>query len=145
MNCSLYIIKPEAMQLRAEIRNLIVDSGLHIVRAVEVIIPTSTLAALYINLSSDLLVATRLFMGREPCEIGEVSGDDAVNRLIRVCGHSIDPNQCDPQTIRGRFGVREAERVGAAFYFRNAIHRPKTEEEAQRDLMIFSPFLQRTV
>ena len=137
MNRSIYIIKPEAMHVRAKIRNLITESGLRIVRAVEIIIPASSLNSLYTDLNSDLRKATQLFMGNEPCEIGEVAGENAVNLLLAVCGHSTDPSQCTPKSVRGLFGIRQAESVGSAIYFKNAIHRPKTEEEARRDFGLF--------
>ena len=145
MNRSLFVIKPEAMPVRDKIRKLIVHTGLKIVRTVEVVIPAATLDLLYTDLSPDLRRATQLFMGREPCEIGEVSGENAVKLLLAACGDSTDPSQCDRQTIRAIFGVRQAEHVGNAAYFKNAIHRPKTVEEAHRDLLVFSPLLTQTV
>jgi nucleoside diphosphate kinase len=81
-------------------------------------------------------------MGREPCEVAEVTGENAVGRLLKLCGHDTDPSKCDTNTVRGRFGIRQAQIVGSAFYFKNAIHRPKTEEEACRDLSLFRKLLQ---
>lgn len=141
MNRSIYVIKPEAISSRDDIRKLIVSVGLNIVRTAEALIPGTTLEALYEGMSPDLRKATQLFMGHEICEIGEVEGKGAVQRLVKVCGHSTDPNECDRETIRGRFGLRQPARIGSAFYFRNAIHRPESEEEAQRDLQLFAPIL----
>ena len=144
MNRSLYVIKPEAMLVRDRIRNLIFRAGLKILRTAELVVPGTMLDLLYTDLTSDLRTATQMFMGRAACEIGEVEGEDAVNRLLVVCGHFTDPSKCDAQSIRGLFGIRQAERVGSAVYFKNAIHRPKTHAEAKRDLLLFLPLLTQT-
>ena len=143
MNRSIYVIKPEAMSARETIRERIVQAGLRIIRTAEVVVPADMLDLIYTDLSPDLRKATQMFMGHKPCEIGEVEGEDAVNRLVAVCGNSTDPAQCEPYTIRRCFGVRRAERVGNAAYFRNGIHRPKSQAEAQRDLRIFSALLEQ--
>jgi nucleoside diphosphate kinase len=138
MNRSIYIIKPEAMPFREEIRKMICLAGLKIIRTTEAIIPIDVLDKLYTDCSDELRRATQLFMGCEPCEIGEVIGENAVEKLLSICGHVTDPSQCAAQTIRNRFGVRQVEHFENALYFKNAIHRPKNAEEAQRDLNALS-------
>lgn len=141
MNSSLYIIKPEAMGFRVDIRKSITQAGLVIVRATEMVIPPAILDMLYPGLNVDLRRATQLFMGNAKTEIGEVVREDAVNILLAICGEFVDPAACEPHTIRARYGFRQAERVGNASYYRNAIHRPKTLAEAARDLQLFAGFL----
>src|ERR1017187_10388423 len=70
MNRSIYIIKPEAMPFREEIRKMICLAGLKIIRTTEAIIPIDVLDKLYTDCSDELRRATQLFMGCEPCEIG---------------------------------------------------------------------------
>jgi nucleoside diphosphate kinase len=126
------------MAFKDEIRALIGVAGLNLVRKVETIIPIATLNLLYPDLSSDLQRATHLYMAHQCCEIGEVSGPNAVEALLEVCGHSTSPSQCHPHTIRALFGSRLPDLVGDAEYFRNAVHRCKTDAEAQRDLDLLS-------
>ena len=130
---------------RDAIRNLITAAGLQIVQATDTVIPTAMLDLLYTDLTPDLRRATQLFMGCASCEIGEVRGQNAVDILLLVCGQFTDPSKCDSKSVRGRFGVRQAEKVGNAVYFKNAIHRPKTVQEAHRDLELFRGFLHRTI
>lgn len=130
------------MKKRDRIRKVITSSGLAIFRAVQMKIPFEILDEIYTDLSPPLREATLRYMGNAPCEIGEVVGENAVLRLLAVCGEHTDPNECSHPTIRNRFGVKEAEKIIGGKYFKNAIHRPKNESEARRDLNVFRPFLE---
>lgn len=138
---SLYIIKPEGMPFRSTIREIITCNGLK-VRCVRTIrLGEHHLRELYPHLSPDLWRATVQFMQCGECEVGVVEGESAVKRLIAIAGHSTDPNECGPKTVRGRCGMRIPDRVGTAVYYRNAIHRAKNKEEATRALALFSDLL----
>lgn len=138
---SVYVIKPEGMPFRSSIRHIIASAGLAICQTRTGILDEKFLRPLYPDLSPDLWAATMKFMQCGVCEVGLVEGDDAVQRLFVIAGRSTNPNDCEPSTIRGQFGRKVPDRVGAVIYFRNAIHRPKDCDEAMRDVALLSEFL----
>ena len=145
METTLFIIKPEGMQFRGVIRSRVVESGLVVRRSVVARLSEFHVAALYPDLSPDLRRATANFVLSGDCEICEVVGENAVRRLLEVVGHATDPNECSPGTLRKEFGCKVPECVGSAIYFRNAIHRPKDSEEAQRDCSLLASLLDSEV
>ena len=132
------------MVYRVEIRRIINSAGLKVVRTGVAAIQTTLLDELYGDLTADLRKAVHLFMGSGVSEVGEVKGDRAVERLLAVRGESIDPAMCGPDTVRGRFGFKKPELVGQASYFRNAIHCPRTNAEAERNLQLFAKLLEHS-
>lgn len=136
METSLYIIKPEAMPHCEEIRRLI---GLHLTlgKTKLVQLPDWALDELYGDLTEDLRQATRIAM-HSPVELGLVHGEGAIMKLLQLAGEHTSPAACHPHSIRYRFGVKEPMIVGSASYFLNAIHRPKTLEEATLHVELFS-------
>lgn len=140
---SIYLIKPEAMDYRMEIRDMVFAAGLEITRTAITRIPLPILKSLYPELHFDLQTATEMFIGQADVEVNEVRGERAVERLLKLCGDSVDPSQCCQSTIRNRFGFAQSQLVGSAQYFRNAIHRPRTAAEAERDLRLLSILMDR--
>jgi nucleoside diphosphate kinase len=137
MERSVYIIKPEAVSQKEKIHELIEAGGLQIVAVKLAILDEGAVSILYPNLSRDLRDATLHFFGLGPCEIGVVKGEDAVLRLSALAGASINPAECEPTTIRGRFGSRVPARPAAAVYYLNGFHRSKDASEVDRDLALF--------
>lgn len=135
MEASLYMIKPEAMARREEIRGYI---GQHLtlgdIKTVQ--LPDWVMDELYDDLTDDLHRATRIALSN-PVELGLVHGENAIGKLLRLAGEKTAPGECHPESIRYRFGVREPMIVGSARYFLNAIHRPKTPSEAALHINLF--------
>jgi nucleoside diphosphate kinase len=135
MTTSLYMIKPEAMSRREEIREYI---GRHLalgeVKTVQ--LPNWAIEELYDDLTDDLRHATRIALS-SPVELGLVHGKGAVLKLLQLAGEKTAPEECYPESIRYRFGVHEPMIVGSARYFLNAIHRPKTPSEAALHVDLF--------
>ncbi len=138
MESSLFIIKPEGLLFRATIVSQIAEVGLTIRRTVMMRLGEKHIAAIYPNLPPDLLQATRDFMLCASCEVGHVTAENAVHRLMEVAGHATNPSDCLPGTIRAKYGCKIPEKVGQALYFKNAIHRSKDADEAARDLTLFA-------
>jgi nucleoside diphosphate kinase len=138
----MYIIKPEWLSRREAIRDMLMLSGLNIVDEVTVRLTESELRALYpISTPTCLWDAILDHMAGKECEVGIVEGNDAVHKLVTVCGRNINPAQCPYKTIRGRFGDELSRVVGwsdgrPVWYHPNVIHRPRDEEEAVRHLQI---------
>lgn len=136
MQTSVYIIKPEAMASRSKIRTMIERAGPVISEAKILVLPEWTLKKLYADLSEDLWNATCLaFVSL--VEIGLVTGENAVADLLNIAGTETAPAECDPSSIRFRFGRKDPFVIGKMKYYANAIHRPKNKREAKRDVRTF--------
>ena len=144
MRRSVYIIKPEGMSRRETIRQMIAETGLVVVSYVIARLTLEDLELLYPHIHlhhREMWDETlRHLLGQE-CEVGLVEGDDAVHRLLLICGRHTAPPQCSSKTIRGMFGDSLARHLGGTegktlWYYPNVIHRPRDEEEARKDLQI---------
>lgn len=137
METSLYMIKPEAMVHQEKIRTLI-SGHLALGERKTVVLPEWVMQEFYADLSEDLQRATCIAFSAGPVELGLVHGHDAIGVLRRLAGDKTDPKDCQPESIRYRFGVKEPVAVGGARYFLNAIHRPIDEAEAVAHIKIFN-------
>jgi nucleoside diphosphate kinase len=129
------MIKPEAMFHREDVRKLI-GHYLNLGEMKTMRLPDWAMDELYDDLTEDLRRATRVAL-ENPVELGLVHGEDAVMRLLQLAGDKTSPRECHPDSIRYRFGIREPMVVGSARYFLNAIHRPKTSDEAAAHIALF--------
>jgi len=135
METSLYMIKPEAMPYREEIREYI-SCHLTLGEMKVVRLPDWAIDELYNDLTIELYRATLIALYGF-VELGLVHGKDAVSRLFWLAGEKTNPRECHPDSIRYRFGIREPMITGSARYFLNAIHRPKTQAEAAAHIGLF--------
>ena len=133
---SIYIIKPEAIPFSEDIHKMIASSGLTISIWKQAIMPYSIIDKIYFDCPKDIIAATKHFMFNDICEIGIVSGDNAIEKLIEVCGTETNPFNCKKGTIRNLFGVHKLQFYNGTGYYQNAIHRPKTEIEFKKDIDI---------
>lgn len=122
------------------IREIINKDGLIIVRKKILLLPEWAIDILYPKLSLDLKIIT-ITMLATPVEIGFVRGNEAVKRLLILSGNDVDPARCDSESIRFRFGKRNAIMFGATAYYANAIHRPRNKAESERDIALFHRLL----
>jgi len=137
MERSVYIIKPEAMSDRKGICRLIEAAGLRIVARKLTRISKEAIDILYPDLNQDLRDATLYHYGLGLSEIGIVEGPEAIARLFRLAGQSVDPAECRASTIRFKFGYRLPVRMGNAFYYKNAFHRTRNSLDVTRELAIY--------
>ncbi len=99
-------------------------------------LPDWALEELYGELSDVLRKATREAFDK-PVELGMVHGTDAIAKLLWLAGDKTAPGECHPDSLRYRFGIKEPMLTGETPYFFNALHRPKTLDEAWRHLHLF--------
>lgn len=133
---SIYIIKPEAIQYRENIHKIIMSSGLIILSYKQTVLPSILAEKIYLDCSDDIIEATRHFMFKDICEVGLVTGDNPIEQLIEICGTETDPKKCKTGTIRNLFGFHELQFYNETGYYQNAIHRPKTKVELEKDLIL---------
>lgn len=141
MENSVYIIKPDGMAFRDQIRAKISASGLVLALNRVLKIPAWALAKIYPDLAQaddGLWQATLSHMAEGESEIGIVSGTDAVCRLFHLCGHATKPQDCAEGTIRRLYGSQTPVQVeGGKLYWKNIIHRSKDHAEAGSDLVVY--------
>lgn len=135
MNTSLYMIKPEAMNSRNEIRDRI-KNELAVVAIKTILLPSWVIDELYTDLNDSLRNATNIALS-DPVELGIVQGDHAVERLLDIAGKNTKPSECHSTTIRYQYGKWDPILVGGVAYYMNAIHRPKNDEEANAHISLF--------
>lgn len=138
---SVYIIKPEGMPNCDAIRNVITNAGLFIRDFFIMELPEWAVAELYPDLSNDkrneLWKLTRQHLVGHRCEIGIVAAENAVEKLVAVCGAETNPIRCGTQTIRSVFShAPPVTLADGRMYWKNVIHRSKNLEEARRDMRI---------
>lgn len=134
---SVYMIKPEAMSHRHEIRSMIAKH-LDLGARSELVLPVVALDALYPDLSTELRAMTHE-MFRAHVEIGLVHGPNAIAMLLDIAGHHTAPHLCEPDTVRHRFGRWTPSLCGGATYYHNGIHRPKDATEARQHVALLFP------
>lgn len=134
MEISFYIIKPEAIQFTDEIQKLIISTGLKINTSTKILLPTTFIEELCFDYSKEIIEVTKYFLCNEICEVGIVKGDSALEKLYVISGTETDPNKCNTGTIRNLFGIKAPQIFNGIKYYKNAIHRPKTKEEFDRNI-----------
>lgn len=129
----MYIIKPDGMARRLEIRDMIEQSSLVVVRSATAILPVWVVEVIYPDLSEERCNTAIHYMTCDECEVGILSGNDAVRRFLNLAGEFVEPGRCEPGSIRAKFGTKDPLQ---GWYYNNAIHRPTNQYEAVRDLAI---------
>ena len=142
MSFSMYIIKPEGMKYRAQIRDVLQRSGLKIIDSTEILLTNGILDGLYDNVNKEVRRELHRFLEDQFVEIGIVRGHNALSRLVEVTGKNTNPALCEEGTIRRLFGWSEPLLLhGRYYYFGNVIHRPKNMKELRHDLVIAKEYL----
>ena len=72
-------------------------------------------------------------------------GEDIISRIRKIVGIT-DPRKAEKDTIRGRFS---SDSMDEAFrerrYLNNVIHASSGREDAEREIKLWMPFLNRTI
>lgn len=126
-----YIIKPDAFEHRNEIRKILSNSGLNIIKFKTWIFTKSEVESLYPKLDNKMIEIAIKHLTSGKSEIGLIEGKEVFQVLLQIGGHSTSPDECEENTIRYIFGQHEPILVGNYQYFLNAFHRTKNEEQTQ--------------
>lgn len=125
------IIKPEAFPLRDEIWARIVSTELHVVRRCVLTLNEDQAVGFYRSLPENRRLPAVRSLSGGPVEVGVLAGDNAVARVLRLCGTRSDPSECEPGTIRRDFGTGWDLSDPSVPVLRNAIHRCKTSAQVE--------------
>lgn len=140
---AVIVIKPDALGKSDEIIGRLEHEGFSIQKRVRTMLPERFVDARSEDFPSDIQRATGEYLTTKPSEIVFVKGgSDIVEKLKAVTGENTDPGKSDSDSLRGKFGEHFARKTDEGRdFFRNAIHRPTTEEERKSDLEQFRDIL----
>jgi len=137
------LIRPEAVDHTDEIRTCILNCGLIIYEARlfewTSLRKTEEYVGEFCYHQPEAIRAEtirRFFKRRTPVLL--IHGPDCIDKFLRLTGTCSNPNECDCDTLRYRWGSHEpVELEGGIKFWSNGIHRPSTPEEATWDLATF--------
>lgn len=140
---AIALIKPDAFHSRDMIVKRLEDSGLYIAKKKDLTLPEDFVIGKFYSkeqLPKPIADATLRHFASGPSEILLIKGDNIAEKLLKLIGSKINPAECDEDTIRYIFGNHTPEQLeGDLKYYRNAAHKPRTDEERKDDLKKFEP------
>lgn len=135
---AIYIVKPEAIEHRKEIREFIEKNSFLTIRYSKLmILNDEAIHYLFIDdRGTALLNAIKQHMLGKRVEVnivvsGERSEEELATELVRVTGAHFNPKLCDPNTVRAIFGSSDFMMYHNQKYFLNAIHRSSPQESQE--------------
>lgn len=146
MEYSLFMIKPCAYAHKDEILSII-NGHVNILYTRDVVLNEKFLNKLY-EAESDIEfknINTSQLKDKRVC-IGIVSGKNAIQDLIRICGDDPKGTKCDEHSIRYRFNPSEdVIYFGNRAFFVNAIHKSDSDEAIDNVTLFITEFLRDEV
>lgn len=130
MQKTFFIIKPEAFAEREKMKAFIEShSDLRVEKSAVMVLQDDDIKSLYLDdIGTDLQVAAKRHLVGRWVEAGVVSGENAIDEFIRLCGMHPDGRLCGEGTIRRVFGKKDIIMYGDTTYFLNAIHKSSRKE-----------------
>ena len=142
MEYSLFMIKPCAYKEKKDILNIL-NQRLNIIFIKDIILNEQFLDKLYGNEQNEIYkkINTEYLKGKPAC-IGIVSGKNAINDLIEVCGSKPLGSMCDKDSIRYRYAPKEEiiHLKKDQVFFVNAIHKASPEEALEQVCLFITEF-----
>lgn len=140
---AIVVIKPDGYENRERIKRMLENAGLSIVKSVSKKLPDHFVSGvMYKDLPEGIEEETLKHFNDGLSEIILLQGGDGViDKIVCATGEYTDPNKCEVGTVRYKYGEHFKRDAGEDIqYMRNAIHRPKDEEERVKDLEKFETF-----
>jgi nucleoside diphosphate kinase len=143
-NKAVIVIKPDAFQKRAEILDLLREGGLSVIKHITKEVPAHfVLENIIKEIPEHIKQSAVDYFTDGYSEVVWLEGDENIlDVILNLTGTETDPAKCFIGTIRYKYGkhYKPGERPENEC-FRNAIHRPKTNEERLKDLNSFNRWL----
>ncbi len=112
-NYALALLKPDCLKrnLTEEVIQIIQASGLTIATQKLVCLSQNDINVIYGHLKGRSCFAEfSRFMMSGPCLALIFEGDNAIQRIRKLVGYQ-EPQQADPASIRGRYGINRRENI----------------------------------
>jgi nucleoside diphosphate kinase len=142
---TLGLVKPGAIQHAGVMRARIKACGLRICDEANyywtnIARTEETVAKLYYRAPGPVVseIARSFFGHATPVFL--IAGENAIETFRKLTGTERNPGECAQHTLRYLYGEHETVDLGEGHRFwRNAIHRPSTHEEAEWSIPVFFP------
>lgn len=142
MEYSLFMIKPCAYEDKNEILDII-SKKLNILFTRDIVLDERLLDKLYKNEENIQFknMNTEFLKDGKAC-MGIVSGRNAVQDLIKICGKKPLGSQCDKETIRYQFSPKDdIINLNGKVFFLNAIHKSDPSDAVDDVVFFLSEFM----
>lgn len=137
METSFYIIKPHGLVFREEVRAMIEGAGLIITESKKLVMHEWALEIVYSDLPEKYRKAVFRPFKDALVEVGLVKGESAIETLLQITGTELDPVDCNPGSIRFKFGGCKPSMIDGVRCYTNIIHRPRNKTEAEIGIKVF--------
>ena len=135
---AVYIVKPEAIDRRKEIRDFIkANSRLTIQYSKMMVMTEEAIHHLFIDdRETPLLAAIKAHVLGKEVEVNLVVSEGSTEEelaaeLVRVTGTHFNPTLCEKNTVRAVFGSDDFNMYHNQKYFLNAVHRTAPNESRE--------------
>lgn len=127
---TLFIIKPEAFQIRSKIKKYIIGhSELKIIDSRITTLSEADVDQIYKDdIGTELMSAAKQHLVGRPVEICVLEGEDAIEKFLDLAGRNFDGSKCAVNTVRYIFGQMGVVHYGDVTYYLNAIHKASPNE-----------------
>jgi nucleoside diphosphate kinase len=135
---AVMVVKPEALNARNEIVERIKSIGIEIRDRRIRVLSRELLSQVYAKAPPSIFDEICKHMST-PVEVIFVrGGEQLIEQILNLTGRERSPVLCGHGTIRYEYGVHVPVKLpDGSIYFKNAIHRPRNDHEASRDLKLF--------
>ena len=145
-NQTMFIVKPMPdvvghleLEQVAAMRDEILAKGFRLRISTDHLLGEEDLRMMYPGVSDRLWDATVAHLsGQRVIKALLGGGADSIERLADLVGRNVSPKSCGPGTLRYRYGCHVPVQLGEGLiYWCNAIHCPRTAEDAKREIAWF--------
>lgn len=141
---SFFLIKPDAFPYRQQILKIIQQKELSIISQTEFMLSLDQAMELFpYSAYLENYDAFIEYLCEGKTVSGIVDGENSIERLLNLAGKRTLPEECEPDTIRRRFGKGIGKTSSGQMVVRNAIHRSKSEVQAIREMLWYQKQIPR--
>lgn len=146
MEYSLFMIKPCAYDSKDEILSVL-SKKINVIFTKDITLDEKLLNRLYKNEKNSVYKKINIeqLKNGKAC-IGLVSGKNAIEDLISICGNKPKGSMCAKETIRHKYmPKKETINIGKQIFFLNAIHKSDAEDALNDVCFFITEFLQEEI
>ncbi|NJO18330.1 MAG: hypothetical protein HC877_22135 [Thioploca sp.] len=135
-----FIIKPDAYKRKDELIEFIRNKGYSILSVQDFEMTSHIFESIYKGLVPEpIIIGVYEYLSEDYCV--RLKSDISISNLIELSGTNVDPLLCSEGTIRREFGAGRGLSKSGIEVIRNAIHRPKSIEQNEKQIKVLEEFL----
>ncbi|MFW6327521.1 MAG: nucleoside-diphosphate kinase, partial [Bacteroidota bacterium] len=138
MEQTFFIIKPEAYKFKKEILEEIINEGtFNIISITDKQLKLDDIELIYANEKEPLKSALLQYLSSGIICAGIIEGKNVIDNFSKFSGSFGNPNNCEPSSLRFRYGDKKVHTYENVPVFHNAIHRSITINEAKESIDLY--------